>query len=259
MAIISLVIQPLREIVAAAPAVLASLAGFGCIQDFLLLKEVQSENNAKYLETGDASDDKIENQRDIMETHAVGTASDKPTPKGCVARFCSASIAPQGKPDKSVLHKLELSVEEDEFLIVSGPTGCGKSTFLESLLYEAQTVAGSAIVESCPNAYCGQTPWIKNASIKNNIIGYEEFDEEWYDSPLEACLLKEDLENLPSGDLTDRRPGATTCKSFFPSGRRNHCSPCPLQNNDMLSFISYCAGFVFTEENICARRHLWCT
>lgn len=103
MAIISLVIQLLRQIVAAAPAVLASLAGFGCIQDFLLLKEVQSENNAKYLETGDASDDKIENQRDIMETHAVGTASEKPAPKGCVARFCSASIAPQGKPDKFVL------------------------------------------------------------------------------------------------------------------------------------------------------------
>lgn len=221
----------------AAPTVLASLAGFGRIQEFLLLKEVQRENSTEDCDPGDASEDKIEDQRGIMETHAVGTASKKPTAKSCVARFSSASIAPQGRPDKVVLHKLDLSIEEDEFLIVSGPTGCGKSTFLESLLDETETVAGSATVEGCSKAYCGQTPWIKNTSIRNNIIGYEELDEEWYESTLDACLLREDLENLPSGDLTYAGSNGLSLsggqkqrivRAIF-SGRRNLCFPCPLK------------------------------
>jgi ATP-binding cassette subfamily C (CFTR/MRP) protein 1 len=41
-----------------------------------------------------------------------------------------------------------------------------------------------------------------NASLRQNIIGICEFDRSWYETVVNACALKKDLEDLPVGDQT---------------------------------------------------------
>lgn len=48
--------------------------------------------------------------------------------------------------------------------------------------------------------YSSQTPWLQSGSIKDNIIGCNTFDEAWYSSVKEACILSEEIALLPSAD-----------------------------------------------------------
>jgi ATP-binding cassette, subfamily C (CFTR/MRP), member 1 len=52
-------------------------------------------------------------------------------------------------------------------------------------------------------AYVPQSPWILNASIRDNILFGNDFDEAYYNKVVSACSLKPDLEIMPSGDRTE--------------------------------------------------------
>ena len=118
-----------------------------------------------------------------------------------IIEFLHAFIAVQGLA-KPVLKDLTLTIERREIVMVIGPTASGKSTLLKAILGEVQLLSGSLYVESGYSGYCDQTPWIWNATIKENIMGDSPTDMTWYDAVLTACLLKKDLEQLPCGDQT---------------------------------------------------------
>ncbi|KAM0464545.1 hypothetical protein ACHAPV_002375 [Trichoderma viride] len=88
--------------------------------------------------------------------------------------------------------------------IVIGPTACGKSTLLKALLGETPIHDGRVLIEPTARriGYCDQTPFLTNASVRDNILGYASFDENRYNEVLEATMLLPDLALLPQGDLT---------------------------------------------------------
>lgn len=91
----------------------------------------------------------------------------------------------------------------DSYLtIVVGPVGCGKSTLLKGLLGETTFTQGRVKVLSSQIAYCDQTPWIINGSIRDNIVSESEFQPQWYQSVVRACALDTDMLQLPEGDST---------------------------------------------------------
>ena len=52
-------------------------------------------------------------------------------------------------------------------------------------------------------AYVAQQAWIQNASVRDNILFGQPFDEDKYNAILDACALLPDLEVLPAGDATE--------------------------------------------------------
>lgn len=52
-------------------------------------------------------------------------------------------------------------------------------------------------------AYVPQQAWIQNSTFKENIVFGQELRETWYQSVVEACALKPDLEILPARDQTE--------------------------------------------------------
>lgn len=81
---------------------------------------------------------------------------------------------------------------------ITGPIGCGKSTFLRGLLslngqqedpYPSQDIA-----------YCPQTPWIYDGSIRDNITGQSDFDLPWYHAVIGSCELDVDFKHMSEGD-----------------------------------------------------------
>ena len=52
-------------------------------------------------------------------------------------------------------------------------------------------------------AYVPQQAWIQNATLRNNILFGKNYRSSKYDSILEACALKQDLQILPGGDKTE--------------------------------------------------------
>ena len=52
-------------------------------------------------------------------------------------------------------------------------------------------------------AYVNQQAWIRNATLKDNILFNKAFNVRRYRQVVEACALKPDLEMLPGGDMTE--------------------------------------------------------
>ena len=52
-------------------------------------------------------------------------------------------------------------------------------------------------------AYVPQISWIRNATIKENIVFGDNFNKEYYDKCLEACALVDDINLFDSKDETE--------------------------------------------------------
>ena len=52
-------------------------------------------------------------------------------------------------------------------------------------------------------AYVPQAPWIKNATILDNILFGKEYDEEMFQQVIKACRLEQDLSIFPQGKDTE--------------------------------------------------------
>lgn len=84
-----------------------------------------------------------------------------------------------------------------------GGVGCGKSSLMNALLGEMIKTKGSVEIHGNGIAYCGQSAWILNSTVKENIVFNEEYDEEKYYTILKACQLESDLMALDAGDATE--------------------------------------------------------
>src|SRR6202012_4411210 len=80
--------------------------------------------------------------------------------------------------------------------------GSGKSSLLAALAGDMRKTRGEMTL-GASRAFCPQYAWIQNATVKNNIVFGQHFDQDWYDQVIDACALRPDLEMLPAGDMTE--------------------------------------------------------
>lgn len=142
--------------------------------------------------------------------------------------FENASIAWPADDDtpleeRFVLRNLNLQMPTKGLTVISGKTGSGKSLLLASMLGEADILHGVIKTPQPPTlaerfdehandanwvidsaiAYVSQTPWIENATIRDNILFGLPYNESRYRKVIHACALKKDLDMLTDGEFTD--------------------------------------------------------
>ncbi|KAI9146961.1 ABC multidrug transporter B [Paramyrothecium foliicola] len=100
------------------------------------------------------------------------------------------------------LNGLTLTIEKATVTVIIGPVGCGKSTLLHGLLSENYLVQGNMFISSSRIAYCSQTPWLTNATLRENVIGCTPFNEARYQEVVRCCGLVSDISSLANGDQT---------------------------------------------------------
>jgi ATP-binding cassette subfamily C (CFTR/MRP) protein 1 len=101
-----------------------------------------------------------------------------------------------------IIQNNNVQINPSQIVMVVGNTGSGKSTFLKSLLSETLTETGTISVADSKIAYYNQTPWLTNATIRENIVTFSEFDSDWYNDVVRCCVLEEDFSQLPQGDAS---------------------------------------------------------
>lgn len=102
----------------------------------------------------------------------------------------------------AVLKDVSLEVKRGELGIIVGPVASGKTTLLKGLLGEVPHVTGKVSLERHRVSWCEQTPWLINDTVRKNILGFSDYDEDLYRLVTHACDLEKDFTNLESGDLT---------------------------------------------------------
>lgn len=83
-----------------------------------------------------------------------------------------------------------------------GKVGSGKTSLLSCLLGEMNKFKGKINVNGSL-AYVPQQAWIQNATLKNNILFGNEYNESFYNQVIKSCALLTDLNILPAGDSTE--------------------------------------------------------
>ncbi|XP_057668382.1 ATP-binding cassette sub-family C member 4-like isoform X1 [Diorhabda carinulata] len=100
--------------------------------------------------------------------------------------------------NKEILKNICLNMESG-LVIITGPTGSGKTSLLKCILDENECTKGRVYKSGCIS-YAQQEPWIFPSSLRQNIIFDQEYDKERYEMVLKACGLSHDINMLSVGD-----------------------------------------------------------
>ncbi|KJX93618.1 ABC transporter like protein [Zymoseptoria brevis] len=172
-AILSMVTHSANMVMTIIPRAVTTLAGFHRIQEFLL-RPVLKAYREEIL--GDARSDTVR-----LDGVAIGRSP-------------------------MVLRDLTFEVKAESLTIISGPTGCGKTSLLRAIIGETQPAAGKIEILTCSVGFCAQQPWLPNVTIREAIHGLSEDvsseSDKWFDRVVAACCLTHDFEALPDGDET---------------------------------------------------------
>ncbi|KAJ1895362.1 hypothetical protein LPJ81_004975, partial [Coemansia sp. IMI 209127] len=146
----------------------------------------------------------------------------------------SASLTKLNEVTPFSLKNIDVQFPIGGFSIVAGPTGSGKSSLLSALIGEMTLTRGSIMVPTVDSklaaaaaaaageskykdivdisneglalhdiAYVAQEAWLRNATIRENILFGEAYEKERYEEVLRVCALKPDLRIFPAGDETE--------------------------------------------------------
>ncbi|KAG0037262.1 hypothetical protein BGZ82_002861 [Podila clonocystis] len=109
------------------------------------------------------------------------------------------------KPEKKygpTLTDINLTVTRGHLTAVVGRVGQGKTSLLNAIIGDMYKREGDVTVYG-RMAYVAQQAWIVNATLRDNIVFGNTFDQAKYDHVLMSCGLLPDIEMLPAGDQTE--------------------------------------------------------
>ncbi|XP_042196500.1 multidrug resistance-associated protein 5 isoform X2 [Callorhinchus milii] len=101
-----------------------------------------------------------------------------------------------------ILHNVNLTIQQGKLVGICGSVGSGKSSLISAILGQMILLKGSIAVRGT-FAYAAQQAWIFNKSLRDNILFGKVYEEERYNTVLEACCLTSDIASLPYGDMTE--------------------------------------------------------
>ncbi|RXG47203.1 hypothetical protein VDGE_20419 [Verticillium dahliae] len=132
----------------------------------------------------------------------LGRYPPKEADSTCTPRYDGEKVAGRSNEPPFSLENISVAISSQELVAVVGSVGCGKSSLLSALANDMRLVQGTMKFNSNV-AYCPQSAWLQNATIRENILFGRSFDKELYSRVTHACALEADFALLPHGDLTE--------------------------------------------------------
>ncbi|KAJ5370421.1 uncharacterized protein N7496_006513 [Penicillium cataractarum] len=208
LSLFSLLADPLLTLVMALMSFAGSVGSFSRIQEFLDKEDHSDQRRSapQIPSLEDLGEAKLLSKSGDLDVYSSNSGSVESLKRGSTSSFsANAAIIQNGtfgwNAEKDpVLKNINLAVPRGSFTMLVGPSGCGKSTLLKALLGEIRCEEGKVELTSPSVAFCDQTPWHMNGTIKDSIVSMSEYDPRWYSSVIQACALEEDLSQFPRGD-----------------------------------------------------------
>jgi len=188
LSLFSLLRFPMSMLPAVINSILEARVSLGRIAKFLAAEEVAPLPDAAATDAAlcRAGEVRLTNARFVWSTAAAPDATPSST---------AAPVAPFMKP-------ITLHVTPGQMVAVVGLVGSGKSSLLSGLLGEMALAGGEAHMGGRV-AYAPQTPFILNATVRENILFGGALDEARYQRVLTVTQLRPDLALLSAGDDTE--------------------------------------------------------
>lgn len=101
----------------------------------------------------------------------------------------------------NTLNDINIVIDKPQLVAIIGQVGSGKSSLFNVILKELPVCKGFLNVDGRISYACQET-WLFSASIRQNILFGEPYQEDRYQTILKICALEPDLQILPCGDKT---------------------------------------------------------
>ncbi|KAF9876316.1 ABC transporter [Colletotrichum karsti] len=212
LSILTLVNQPLAGIIMALPITAAAVTSFQRVQDFLNGKErtdtrIAAAGGNRTLKGVVTVKDPAAAVSSPIHGDVVELSEIRKSEVGSESLSESIIASVKGTfswsdDSRPVIDIDSWNVRRRAFTLVVGPVGCGKSLLLRALLGELSSFRGTIKTSFSGAAYCGQSAWIPNTTVRDIVVGHGVLDEAWYRTVVAACALEEDIASWPNGDST---------------------------------------------------------
>ncbi|KAL8839223.1 MAG: hypothetical protein Q9170_001829 [Blastenia crenularia] len=212
LSLFALLAEPLASLIMAMMAFAGSLGCFDRIQEFLVTAEHEDQRIKSHPDFDSLNASSTGGNSAISTTWTEKsistTSSEKPLmPFTRPAGGGDAVAVEDGSfgynPDKDALiSAIHAKVPRGKLTMIVGPVGCGKTTLLKALLGEVPALGGSIKYLGSDVAYCDQSPFHMNGTVRESITAFSELDDRWYSTVIKACALTEDLRQMQLGDRT---------------------------------------------------------
>lgn len=200
LALLQLLLEPVAFFITALSGLMSAL---GCFERIRIYLNSEARDNIKTIEP-------LLLEEPVLLRHKRAPSGDddglwlefekEKQKEACiVARMASCGWSKEKAP---LLRNMDFQIRRGNLTMIIGPVSCGKSTLLKALLHETPLATGFRRPNSGHVAYCEQTPWLTNGTLKGNILGDSHFDPAWYRTVIRACSLEKDLSRLALGENT---------------------------------------------------------
>lgn len=114
----------------------------------------------------------------------------------------NASFTWGSKSGAEVIKDISFKVAKGALVGIVGQVGAGKSSILSALLGEMTKTRGTVNTNGSI-AYVSQQAWMRNMTLRNNILFGKRYSKRVYEKVIESCALTDDLQMLPNNDATE--------------------------------------------------------
>lgn len=185
LAVVALIQRPMYTIVHSSAAVGGVLAALERVQAYLELPEADAYPPLRSVRQ--AEQEPKENEKDSVNS---------------AIEFAAVTLLSRNSKTE-VIRGASFALSRGSVTAALGRCSAGRLALVQSCVGDANVKCGRIFVDGTIG-YADQIPWIRNVSIRENIVGNLSegvvVDEDRYSRVLHACLLSEDLKALPGGD-----------------------------------------------------------
>lgn len=231
-ALFTMIRPPLNAIPGFLMGGLIALVSVQRLESFLNEQEVdqaisQLSRQAPTPQDAHSYKDEEETIGSTVQNHKAGGVHDELSINGCDFHWHgdpltgqTRSILPQSSTDATPvrnqdqsnfsLRNITVTFPARGLTMITGPTGCGKSSLLAAILGEMLESESGRIVRNKFDhegnsrfSFASQLPWLEaGSSVRDNILFGSAFDKTRYETCIDACALQDDLDSMDDGDLT---------------------------------------------------------
>ncbi|KAL8819211.1 MAG: hypothetical protein Q9223_002310 [Gallowayella weberi] len=211
LSLFALLAEPLASLIMAMMAFAGSVGCFGRIQAFLETDE-HVDKRRKSPSDYDSLNASTTNESSTSSTawteKSISTvATERPLlpftrPSGGDALSVESGSFGYDTNKEALLSAIQAKIPRGKLTMIVGPVGCGKSTLLKALLGEVPALGGTIRCLGVEIAYCDQSPFHMNGTVRESITAFSQVDDRWYSTVVKACALTDDLRQMQLGDQT---------------------------------------------------------
>ena len=192
--LITLMTSPLMAIPLMISEFFSNLISITRLQKFLFIPEhdfTSFEDRNSYLNDNllvkfDKATFGVTNTTDLPEHHQIDPNSSLNTTLG---------------ENTKLITDISFSIKKGEFIAILGQTGSGKSVLINSIMNNFTLLSNrNSVIVNGTISYDPQQAWVMNDTIKNNILFFNEMDNERYNNVIKVCQLLPDFESFPKKD-----------------------------------------------------------